>query len=77
MNSPKNLFSELRVPIRLISMNEYFTDNQFTGLVLCICQNNEFLIINLFTMIVLEVFQADYTHAVIVKVEKDNRQIDF
>ena len=69
MNSPRNLFSEKRIPIRIISMNEHFSDNQFNGLVLCVCQNNEFLIINVFTMIIVEVFTADYINALMVKIE--------
>ena len=50
-------------------MNEHFSDNQFNGLVLCVCQNNEFLIINVFTMIIVEVFTADYINALMVKIE--------
>jgi hypothetical protein len=69
MNSPRNLFSEKRVPIRIISMNEHFSDNQFNGLILCVCQNNELLIINVFTMIIIEVFTVDYSNALIAKVE--------
>ena len=69
MNSPRNLFSEKRTPIRIISMNEHFSDNQFNGLILCVCQNNELLIINVFTMIVVEVITAGYSHALMVKVK--------
>lgn len=50
-------------------MNEHFSDNQFNGLILCVCQNNELLIINVFTMIVVEVITAGYSHALMVKVK--------
>ncbi len=54
MNSPRNLFSEKRIPIRIISMNEHFSDSQFNGLIICVCENNELLIINVFSMIILK-----------------------
>lgn len=63
MNSQKNLFSETRNPIKILSLNEQFSECEFNGLIICICENNELLIINVFTMIIVEVLTADYSHA--------------
>ena len=41
-------------------MNEHFLDSQFNGLIICVCENNELLIINVFTMIIIEVFTVNY-----------------